>query len=52
MIQLRSSLAVQIVGQLLVSVRYGVPFKKSDLYRGYSLYKNTPPVLKSQLSRF
>lgn len=43
MIQLRSFLSVQIVSQLLISARYGVPFKQSDLYKGYQLYKNTPP---------
>ena len=49
MINLRSLLSVQIVGQLLSSVRYGVPFKKSNLYRGYSLYKNTPPPYKKSI---
>lgn len=49
MIQLRSLLSVQIVGQLLVSVRYGVPLKKSDLYRGYSLYKKYPPRSKKPI---
>lgn len=42
MIQLRSFLSVQIVSQLLISARYAVPFKQSDLYKGYQLYKNTP----------
>lgn len=61
MIQLRSLLSVHIVGKLLNSVRYGVPLKKSDLYRGYVLYKNTPyskkPIIKvlmelSKLTRY
>lgn len=59
---LRSFLSVQIISQLLVSVRYGVPFKHSDCYRGYLLYKSTPSNIRksvikviielSQLSRY
>lgn len=47
--QLRSFLSVQIVSQLLISARYGVPFKQSDLYRGFQLYKNTPPNLRKHI---
>lgn len=43
MIQLRSFLSVQIVGQLLISARNGIPFKQSNLYKGYQLYNNSPP---------
>lgn len=43
MIQLRSFLSVQIVSQLLISARDGIPFKQSDLYKGYQLYFIPPP---------
>jgi len=43
MTSLRSFLFAQIIRQFYNSVRYGVPFKNSDLYKGYKLYKNTPP---------
>lgn len=46
MIQLRSFLSVQIVGQLLISARNGIPFKQSNLYKGYQLYNNSPPPKK------
>ena len=44
MIQVRSFLSVQIVSQLLISKRYGIPFKDSDLYKGFQLYNNTPAI--------
>lgn len=51
MIQVRSFLSVQIVSQLLISKRYGIPFKDSDLYKGFQLYNNTPPYLRKSKAK-
>lgn len=51
MIQVRSFLSVQIVSQLLISKRYGIPFKDSDLYKGFQLYNNTPRYLRKSKSQ-
>ncbi len=51
MTSLRSFLSVQIISQLLAPVRYGATFTHTDLYRGYNMYKNTPPSKKKNWIR-
>lgn len=49
MISLRSFFSFQVINQLLFPYKYGIPFKYSDLYRGFKLYIHTSSIRKKNI---